>query len=741
MTDAAEDWLGLVGTTLQDKYVVERLVAEGGFSVVYRAQHAVWQQPVAVKVLTALSGQAAADHEKLLAEFFREGALLRELSARTACILQAYDIATYQGPTGETYPYLVLEWLEGKALDEVIELRRNGGAGPWTIDEVVETMEPLARALGVVHRRGVSHRDIKPTNIFFVGYPHDVHVKLLDFGIAKVVNSAAELGAATAKTGGAISSFSPWYGAPEQFSRQYGATGPWTDVFAFALVLVEMLALRDPLLGETIAAVALQSTNREIRPTPRTIGVTVSDAVEAVFQRALAVSPTDRFQTAGDMWMALRAAVSRPVEGSAEMSMLGVPFQGDVGDARLSFLGGPDQRISGAPGSFAAPSTGSGDRLSRPTSRPSLESPEGRRSLATDRTILDPSLALGAVDERGTGAPSSLSSNAAAPPKNRTALVAIAFVSAALLLGGAAFLATRSPGPKVPPLPSATAGALAGTSGSANGQRPPCPPGMVLIPASTFRMGVGEAADGPPHEVTLSAYCLDKTEVTADAYRACQKNGECPPAPRRVDAADIPEGDRDAFSALCTAHLLDQGTHPINCVDHTRAVQYCATQKKRLPTSAEWERAARGPDDRPFPWGNGTPNETRLNACGTECTEWGVSKKVKLTALYNADDGFPATAPVGSFPAGVSAEGAFDLQGNVMEWVADWDGPMSEAPETNPTGPTRGEKRVVRGGVFTTESQAWLRPGFRFALAAESKSHGVGFRCASAPTGPLPEKP
>lgn len=739
MTDAAEDWLGLVGATLQEKYVVERLVAEGGFSVVYRAQHAVWQQPVAVKVLTALSGQAAADHEKLLAEFFREGALLRELSARTACILQAYDIATYQGPTGETYPYLVLEWLEGKALDEVIELRRNQGQGPWTIEQVVETMEPLARALGVVHRRGVSHRDIKPTNIFFVGYPNDIHVKLLDFGIAKVVNSAAELGAATAKTGGAISSFSPWYGAPEQFSRQYGATGPWTDVFAFALVLVEMLALRDPLLGETIAAVALQSTNREIRPTPRTIGVNVSDAVEAVFAKALAVSPTDRFQTAGEMWMALRAAVSRPVEGTAEMSMLGIAFADSPTDGRLSFLGAgaPEQRISGYPGAIP----GAGDR----GSRPSLDLPDGRLSIATDRTVLDPA-ALAAASQAASPA------TAPAAPRSRTPLIAAAALSLGVLVAGGLYLATRggssgspggagSPGNGTASVGVGSDASATGSAGSADAPAGPCPRGMVLIPGGTFRMGVGEASDGPPHEVTLSAFCLDKTEVTAETYRACQKLGECPPAPRRVDAADIPEGDRDAFSALCTAHLLDQGTHPINCVDHTRAVQYCATQKKRLPTSAEWERAARGPDDRPFPWGSATPNETRLNACGTECTEWGVSKKVKLTALYNADDGFPATAPVGSFPAGASAEGALDLQGNVMEWVADWDGPMSEAAETNPKGPTRGEKRVVRGGVFTTESQAWLRPAFRFSLAPESKSHGVGFRCASAPIGPVPEKP
>jgi formylglycine-generating enzyme required for sulfatase activity len=305
-------------------------------------------------------------------------------------------------------------------------------------------------------------------------------------------------------------------------------------------------------------------------------------------------------------------------------------------------------------------------------------------------------------------------------------------VASLAVLGGLAALAMRAPAPVSP---STTKLAANGATSSAptTGDAASCPDGMIYVPASTFRMGVGEASDGPPHDVSLSAYCLDRTEITADAYRACQKNGDCPPAPRRVDAPDIPDGERDAFSALCTAHLPEAGTHPINCVDHTRAVQYCAHQKKRLPTSAEWERAARGPNDRPFPWGNAAPGPTRLNACGTECTDWGTSKKVKLTALYGADDGYPATAPVGSFPLGASAEGALDLQGNVMEWVADWEGPMTETPETDPKGPSSGEKRVIRGGVFTTESAAWLRPAFRFALSPESKSHGVGFRCALTP--------
>lgn len=695
MNDAPEDWLGLVGTTLQDKYVVERLVAEGGFSVVYRAQHAIWQQPVAVKVLTALSATRAEDHQRLLDEFVREGALLRELSSRTACILQAYDIATYQAPSGQSYPYLVLEWLEGNALDEVIRARRVDAGDPWSLDELVADMEPLAKALAVVHRRGISHRDIKPTNIFFVGYPRERVVKLLDFGIAKVVTGAAERGAAAAKTGGAISSFSPWYGAPEQFSRTYGATGPWTDVFAFALVLVEMLALRDPLRGETIPEVALQSTSLAVRPTPRTLGVTVSDAVEAVFARALAVAPTDRFETVGHLWSALREALGRPEATSKEMSMMGGAFANPGTDARQAFF-----------------SADTASRGSAPSFPPRTSA--APRSFGHDDTLPAPSPLPAATE------PSS---------RNPSPLVFVAMAACvALGLGVAALIRQRHPAPTA--------------AGSALVPAPPplaaagCPPGMALLPTGTFRMGVGEPSDGPAHDVTLSAFCLDRTEVTAEAYRGCQKNGECPPAPKRVDAADIPDGERDAFSALCTFHLPEAGAHPMNCVDYARAAQFCQAGKKRLPTSAEWEWAVRGPDDRPFPWGSAAPSATRLNACGTECTAWGTTKRIKLTALYASDDGYPATAPVGAFPLGASAEGILDLQGNVMEWVSDWDGPSKDGPLTDPTGPSSGEKRVLRGGVFTTESAAWLRPAFRFALAPESKSHGVGFRCASSASLP-----
>ncbi|RYE83161.1 MAG: serine/threonine protein kinase, partial [Myxococcales bacterium] len=301
---SVDDPLGLLGSTIGEKYVIERFVAEGGFSLLYRAQHTIWKQPVAVKFLKAMASAPPDQRQGLLDSFVQEGQLLRQLSSRTASILQAHDVGTWMGPAGEWYPYLILEWLDGKPLDQVLDERRDAGDPPLTLPQILAHFESVARALEVVHRRGVAHRDIKPANLFVVGDMHgeDAFVKVLDFGIAKVLGDMAERSAATARTGSAISSFTPWYGAPEQFSKHHGATGPWTDVFALALVMVEMLTLRPPLEGDELVPLALQSADPVVRPTPRQRGVAVSDEVEAVFARALAVNPSARYSTLGPFW-------------------------------------------------------------------------------------------------------------------------------------------------------------------------------------------------------------------------------------------------------------------------------------------------------------------------------------------------------------------------------------------------------------------------------------------------------
>jgi eukaryotic-like serine/threonine-protein kinase len=179
------DSFGLVGTTISGKYQVEDLVAEGGYALVYRAIHKVWQQPVAIKCFKVLGHVREAQRAKLIEEFIQEGALLTELSRRSAAIVQARDVGNFTTREGTWIPYLVLEWLEGRSLEKINESRH----GAFTLEGAMEILRPVATALDIVHRKGIAHRDIKPGNIFVLGElgGEDMFVKVLDFGIAKVM--------------------------------------------------------------------------------------------------------------------------------------------------------------------------------------------------------------------------------------------------------------------------------------------------------------------------------------------------------------------------------------------------------------------------------------------------------------------------------------------------------------------------------------------------------------------------
>src|SRR5262249_27769399 len=159
--------------------------------------------------------------------------------------------------------------------------------------------------------------------------------------------------------------------------------------------------------------------------------------------------------------------------------------------------------------------------------------------------------------------------------------------------------------------------------------------------------------------------------------------GACKRASQVNETPDIKESEKKAYDALCNIRdPAGKATHPINCVDWSQADQYCHANGGRLPTEAEWELATRGTDGRKYPWGDDTPSSGHLNACGKECMEWAKKNKVGgLEAMYPTDDGFPNTAPVGSFPQGKSPYGLQDVVGNVWEWVADWYADYTPGPE------------------------------------------------------------
>ena len=243
------------------------------------------------------------------------------------------------------------------------------------------------------------------------------------------------------------------------------------------------------------------------------------------------------------------------------------------------------------------------------------------------------------------------------------------------------------------------------------GEEPTVEAGMVLVPRDVYNLGCQaltdptcDEAEAPPHTVRLPAFAIDVREVTVSDYERCVKAGAC-----TAEGVRIARWDREAqptYSKLCN-YGTDRARHPMNCVDYAMATAYCAWAKKRLPTEDEWEAAARGSDARRYPWGDDNP-KGRANVADLSAAA------LELPDATDYDDGFPATAPVGSFPRGASAVGAHDMAGNVWEWT---------------TGEYAGGLRTVRGGAFS-DGPKLMRTSARFGTEPDARRPSVGLRCA-----------
>jgi formylglycine-generating enzyme required for sulfatase activity len=230
----------------------------------------------------------------------------------------------------------------------------------------------------------------------------------------------------------------------------------------------------------------------------------------------------------------------------------------------------------------------------------------------------------------------------------------------------------------------------------------------VCVGASTFTMGgttgvpAGYVAHAPEHVVTLSAYVLDAYEVSVARYRGCVSAGAC-----------APPGENPVQGCTYSALPGDNERYPVTCVPWQGGQDFCAWDGgRRLPSEAEWERAARGPQRFVYPWGNDFTCARAVLAGASEC------------------DSYAGTLPrpVGSTPQGQSAEHAFDLAGNAWEWVADRSGAYPSGSVVNPQGPLAGSARIQRGGGWQTPAAA------AFAYLRRAEAAGAigptGFRCA-----------
>lgn len=255
---------------------------------------------------------------------------------------------------------------------------------------------------------------------------------------------------------------------------------------------------------------------------------------------------------------------------------------------------------------------------------------------------------------------------------------------------------------------------------------------MIFVPGGTFSMGSTEAEvkdaiafckqhysicnnwfymrENPQHLVTLRDFWLDQTEVSNAQYRQCVEAGICP------ESIKCKKGEP-------TYQDAGKADHPVVCVSWDDARTYCQWAGARLPTEAEWEYAFRGEQNLIYPWGS-TFDGTKLNYCDVNCEQSHADKRY--------DDHYVKTAPVGSFPQDVSWCGALDMSGNISEWVSDWSGSYSSKSEQDPTGPSSGSDKILRGCNWYFQP-AYCRGSARPPASPDTRYDYLGFRCAVSP--------
>lgn len=251
-----EDVFELVGSTIDDRYRVDEPVGEGTFGVVYRGWHLNFDHAVAIKCLK-VPPHFTAEARRLFLESFRgEGKLLSALSSKNLGVVRVYDFGVTRALHGTPVPYLILEWLTGRNLEALLAERIAAGLGPYEEEAAVALLRPAIEALASAHSSNppIAHRDVKPGNLFVVEDGAKTSLKILDFGIAKAMDEGETATRIVTRTKSAFAAFTPEYGAPEQFqpgTDGYGGTGPWTDVHALGLILVELVTGKPALDGST----------------------------------------------------------------------------------------------------------------------------------------------------------------------------------------------------------------------------------------------------------------------------------------------------------------------------------------------------------------------------------------------------------------------------------------------------------------------------------------------------------
>ena len=549
----------------------------------------------------------------------------------------------------ENRPYLVMPYLPGGNLKQLLKER---GRLNW--QEAARTLIPVARALEYAHSQGVIHRDVKPSNILIT---QSGEYMLTDFGVAKVIEEEATVDL----TGTAAAVGTPEYMAPEQIGKNIDHR---VDIYALGIVYYEMLTGRRPYEADTPLAVLVKQASEPL-PRPRQYAPELPERAEQILIKALAKKPGERYQGMGELAAALEGLITASTSAKTKESA-------------------PKRERPAIPEQPAPAPV-------RRTASPSSPGVNWKRwiPIAALVALLGIGLVLGGgllkMGQQGQGPLAGLATDTA--PPTRTPLPINTPVK------------TSTPVFTPTPIFTSTPQYQIGSTWT----RPADGMVMVYVPEGNFTMGSnnGDPDEQPVHTVYLDAFWIDKTEVTNAMYALCVQAGAC----------QLPS-DYSSYTRSSYYGNSQYADYPVIYVDLNDAQTYCEWAGMRLPTEAEWEKAARGTDGRTYPWGDAVPTCSLANL-------WGFS------GGCTGD-----TDAVGNHPGGASPYGALDMAGNVWEWVADrydsWY--YRQSPSNNPQGPTNGDGNV-RGGSWNVNAIS-IRSANRSRGNFENTGSLIGFRCA-----------
>lgn len=680
------------GQRFEQYQIIEKL-GQGGMATVYKAYDTRLERDVAIKVVRKESippEQLA----RILKRFEREAKALAKFLHPN--IVPVHDYGYFKGA-----PYLVMAYLPGGTLKERI-------GKPVAVDTALAWVAPIAAALSYAHQRGVIHRDVKPSNILIT---EDGSLMLSDFGIAQILEESTTQLTATGMGVG-----TPEYMAPEQWQGKASAA---SDQYALGVVMYELVTGQKPYSADTPAAIILMQATEPLRAPSQLVGG-VSEALEKVLYKALARNPQDRYENVA-------------------------AFQGALGGVLDS--GETQEPASVAkpaiqPGPKPAASVIDSEGATRDALEPSSAAEEGSTTAGEKRAIgglpkwaVWAGLGIGAIVLVGI-----LIGILRDPPdqsENGEAAVAMQVTETALATEEPTPLATETLPPTktstITPTPTEALGVGSTQVNKVDGAE------MVYVPAGEFLMG-SSAEDidwvlaqdwcsdckrswyedeQPEHNVYLDAYYIYKYEVTNEQYAEFlniagnQKEG------RRI-YREVPEeldivywyGDSKILNHINLSNEVwipneVYEDHPVSEITWYGANAYCKWVGGRLPSEAEWEKAARGTDKRWFPWGNEIPDNKTIN--------------------FNSD----GPKPIGSFKHDKSPYGVYDMGGNVSEWVNDYYNSYyyKEMVSLNPTGPDSGRSKVIRGGNWKYSIRDVFSANRSSASPHYSVNAHLGFRC------------